>query len=329
MSFIYRHDKIINMLYRLTPRRYKGKIEELIRFSGGKKSPSHFFHTSLIISLAIGLVMGIIVRSYFAYIFPLVFFVTFLFFHGTLYLAVERRSRFVENILPDALQLVAANIKSGFIPSRALVLSARKEFGPLSDAIKNVGKEMMTGKSLQESMGEMTKTIKSEVLETTVTLVTKGVRAGGQLVSLFEETAIDIRRKESIKKEVRANIMMYAIFIGFAGCVGAPVLYALSGFLVSTISRLGAMISVPEDVVSKMPLHIKFGVGVSPEFLFMFSITAIVITSVFGGLIIGLISSGKEKDGIKYIPILAITSLAIFFITGFVIQMMFGGLVPG
>ncbi|MCX6815181.1 MAG: type II secretion system F family protein [Candidatus Aenigmarchaeota archaeon] len=316
-------------MYRLMPRRYKGKIQELITFSGGKRTPAHFFHSSLIISLSVGLVMGIILRNYFAYIFPLVFFATFLFSHGLLYLAVERRTKYVENILPDALQLVAANIKSGFIPSRALVLSARKEFGPLSEGIKNVGKEMMTGKSLQESMGEMTKTIKSEVLETTVTLVTKGVRAGGQLVSLFEETAIDIRRKEVIKKEVRANIMMYAIFIGFAGCVGAPILYALSGFLVSTISRLGTMISIPEEVVSKMPLHMKFGVGISPEFLFLFSITAILITAIFGGLIIGLISSGKEKDGIKYIPILTIASLAIFFVTGFIIKMMFGGLVPG
>jgi Flp pilus assembly protein TadB len=315
-------------MYRLMPRRYKGKIQELITFSGGKRSPSHFFYTSVIISLAIGLVMGIIVRNYFAYIFPLVFLATFLFFHGLLYLAVERRTRYVESILPDALQLVAANIKSGFIPSRALVLSARKEFGPLSEGIKNVGKEMMTGKSLQESMGEMTKTIKSEVLETTVTLVTKGVRAGGQLVSLFEETAIDIRRKEVIKKEVRANIMMYAIFIGFAGCMGAPILYALSGFLVGTISTLGRAVSVPAEATAKMPLKMNFGIGISAEFLLIFSVLAILITTIFGGLIIGLISSGKEKDGIKWIPILAITSLAVFFITGFMINMMFGSLIP-
>jgi len=315
-------------MYRLMPRRYQGKIQELITFSGGKRSPAHFFHTSLIISLAIGLVMGIIVRNYFAYIFPLVFLATFLFFHGLLYLAVERRTRYVESILPDALQLVAANIKSGFIPSRALVLSARKEFGPLSEAIKNVGKEMMTGKSLQESMGEMTKNIKSEVLETTVTLVTKGVRAGGQLVSLFEETAIDIRRKESIKKEVRANIMMYAIFIGFAGCIGAPILYALSGFLVSTISTLGQTVSVSAEATAKMPLKMNFGIGISSEFLLIFSVAAILITTIFGGLIIGLISSGKEKDGIKYIPILAIASLAVFFVTGFMINMMFGSLIP-
>lgn len=316
------------MIFRITPRRYQNKIQELITYSGNRRSPGHFFNTSLIMSLVAALVMGVIVKQHFSIIFALVFVAVFAFMHGTLYLAVERRTKFVENILPDALQLVAANIKSGFIPSSALVLSARKEFGPLSDAIKNVGKEMMTGKSLQESMGEMTKNIKSDVLETTVTLVTKGIKAGGQLVALFEETALDIRRKESIKKEVRANIMMYAIFIGFAGCVGAPVLYALSGFLVGTISRLGGMVSVPDDVMSKMPLHMKFGIGISPDFLFLFSITAILITAIFGGLIIGLISSGKEKEGIRYIPILVIVSLAVFFVSGFLITLMFGSMMP-
>jgi len=316
------------MLIRLMPRRYQGKIQELLTYSGNRKSPDHFFTTALITSLAIGLVAAVIVPKYLGVMFAAVFISVFAFMHGMLYLAVERRTRYVENILPDALQLVAANIKSGFIPSRALVLSARKEFGPLSDAIKNVGKEMMTGKSLQESMGEMTKTIKSEVLETTVTLVTKGIKAGGQLVALFEETALDIRRKEVIKKEVRANIMMYAIFIGFAGCVGAPVLYALSGFLIGTITRLGGMVSISDEVTSKMPLHMKFGIGISPDFLFLFSVIAIVITSVFGGLIIGLISSGKEKDGIRYVPILVIISLTVYFVAGLMINMMFGSMIP-
>jgi len=315
-------------MYRFMPIRYKKKIEELLLFSGSKRTPSHFFSTSLIMSIIVALILAMLGQKYFWILLPTLFLSVFGFFHGMLYLAVERRTRFVENILPDALQLVAANIKSGFIPSRALMLSARKEFGPLSEAIKNVGKEMMTGESLQDSMKEMTKTIKSDVLETTVNLLTKGIRAGGQLVSLFEETAIDIRRKEAIKKEVRANIMMYAIFIGFAGCVGAPILYALSGFLVGTISRLGGMANVPADVSSKMPLHMKFGTGISPDFLFIFSIIAILITTIFGGLIIGLISSGKEKDGIKYIPILVALSLAIFFITGFMINAMFGSMLP-
>jgi hypothetical protein len=122
--------------------------------------------------------------------------------------------------------------------------------------------------------------------------------------------------------------MMYGIFIGFAACLGAPILYALSGFLVSMISRLGGMVSIPAESSSRMPLKLNFGASISPEFLFIFCITAIVLTTVFGSLIIGLIGSGKERDGIKYIPVLMITALAVYFISSFMINMMFGGLIP-
>ncbi len=307
---------------------YKKKIGELIRYSGSRNRPGQFLIKTLVFGLCSGTLLGIIFRTSFLYAFLAGFFAVFILFHGFLILAVDKRTKFVEKVLPDALQLMAANIKSGFIPSRALLLSARKEFGPLSEAIKRSGKEMMTGKSLEESLREITRNIKSEVLEITIGLIIRGIKSGGQLVSLFEETAIDIRRKESIKKDVKANILMYSIFIGFAACVGAPALYALSGYLVSTISGLGNAVQLPETYTSRMPL-MKFGsVAISEDFLFMFSVAAIIITTFFGGLIIGLIDSGRERAGIKYVPVMMAIALVVFFVARIVVSSMFGALVP-
>ncbi|MBU1977460.1 MAG: hypothetical protein KKA62_05915 [Nanoarchaeota archaeon] len=152
-------------MYRLLPSGYRKRLDEWLRYSGSKKHPESFVKTALIISIIVAMGASLILSNYAIYLFPVSFIATFLMMHGFLILAVEKRSAFVESILPDALQLVAANIKSGFIPSRALILSARKEFGPLSDAIKNVGKEVMTGKPLTEAMNEMTKTIKKNNLK--------------------------------------------------------------------------------------------------------------------------------------------------------------------
>jgi archaellum biogenesis protein FlaJ (TadC family) len=316
------------MLEKILPHAYLEKIEDMLIYSGSKKDPENFIEKAVLVSLAAGLGAALLFQSFFLIAFGVAFIFVFLMMHGFLILAVEKRSHFVESILPDALQLMAANIKSGFIPSRAMLLSARKEFGPLSDAIKQAGKEMMTGKSLQEALSTIPKTIKSTVLDNTISLIIRGVRSGGQLVSLFEETAIDIRRKESIKKEVKANILMYGIFIGFAGCVGAPALYALSSYLVTTISRLGAVAQVPEDFQSRLPL-MKFGqIDISGDFLLWFSIAAIVITTLFGGLIIGIIDSGKEKSGIKYMPIMMLIGLAVFFVGRILVTSMFGTLIP-
>jgi len=315
-------------MYRIMPRAYKEKIQELLVFSGSKKTPHGFVNYTFAISLTLGFLIALLVPAYFFLIWLIVFGGFFGLFHGFVWLAVDKRSGSVEKVLPDALQLMAANIKSGFIPSRALMLSARKEFGPLSDGIKNAGKEMITGKSLHESLDEIPKTIRSDSLKTTINLIKQGIRGGGKLVSLFEETANDIRRKESIKKEVKANILMYGIFIGFAACIGSPVLYAMSSYLVGAISQIGSLMEIPEQFAAQVPMNFNV-ISISPSFLLLFSILAIIITTFFGSILIGLIGTGKEKSGIKYIPILMGLALLIFFVTKFFIGNVFMVMVPG
>jgi archaellum biogenesis protein FlaJ (TadC family) len=313
-------------MYSVMPRIYKKKLKELMIFSGSKTREPAFCNNSFAVSILAGFVPAILLRM--LWLWPVISVSLFALFHGFLILAVDKRTKFVETILPDALQIMAANIRSGFIPSRAILLSARKEFGPLSEGIKNMGKEMLTGRSFQDSLDELTKTVKSEILERTVILLKKGTMAGGQLVSLFDETAQDMRRRETISKEVKANILMYAIFIGFAACAGAPLLYGLSTYLVTTIAKMGSVMDVPTDYTSKLPL-MKFGLDISPDFLIWFSIAAILITTVFGGMLIGIINTGKEKSGIKYIPIMLAISMTVFFVTRIAVAGVFNSIIPG
>jgi len=311
-------------MYRIMPERYRKWVEEMMRYTGSTKDPKYFVNYTFVMSFGVGFVAGIIVRDYFLLIWPAVTVSLFALFHGFLVLAVDKRTKYVETILPDALQLMAANSRAGYIPSRALLLSARKEFGPLSEAIRRVGKEILTGKPLEYALNEIRMYIKSELLDRTIRFIIEGTKGGGQFAALLEENADDIRRIHALKKEVKANIVMYTIFIGFAGCVGAPILYALSSFLVNTISKFRGLSEIPETTTFQVPLMKFGGFELSENFLFMFSIVAILLTTVFGGLIIGLITSGKEKAGIRYIPMLVVTSFAIFFLVNMVIKSMFG-----
>ncbi|MBL7160268.1 MAG: type II secretion system F family protein [Candidatus Aenigmarchaeota archaeon] len=316
------------MIYRAMPERYKRKVKEMLENAGSKKSPKGFTNASFIISILLGLVIGFFTGELFLLVFVLVFAGIFSLLHGLVFLAIERRAHFAESILPDALQLMAANSRAGHIPSRALMLSARKEFGPLSDAIKKAGKEMITGKSLEESFMIIPRYIRSNILKRSMQLIISGTRSGGQFAELLEQNAEDIRRKQGITKEVRANVTMYVIFIGFAGCVGAPVLYALSTFLTVTISKLGSAATFTEEASSQVSFLQFSGIAVSPEFLFFFSLAAVLITTFFGGIIIGSIASGSEKAGAKYVPIFMIVGLLVFFAAQAFIQTSFGSLIP-
>ncbi|MCK5023129.1 MAG: type II secretion system F family protein [Candidatus Aenigmarchaeota archaeon] len=316
------------MIYRFFPRSYRESVRARLKMAGMKTTNEKFINNAVIISLIIAAVITIIVKIQPLFVFTGSFGAAFFFMNAYITLVIDKRKLFVETVLPDALELMAANIRAGFIPSKALLLSARDEFGPLAEAIRNSGKEIMTGKSLTEGMMEIPKYIKSEILERAIILISEGATSGGQLVSLLEENAIDIRRRQAMEKEVKANIIMYGIFIVFAGVLGAPVLYALSLYLISTLTALGGSEISSADVMSSGVPFFKGGVEISPDFLFIFSIVSIIVTTFFSGIIIGLIDSGKEKGGIKYIPIFMIIGISVFLIANFVIGSMFSAFMP-
>ncbi|UCD03324.1 MAG: type II secretion system F family protein [Candidatus Aenigmatarchaeota archaeon] len=313
----------------LVPKFYESWVKRQLWFSGSERGPRKTILTMIIMSLIISVASGAVFRTYAVYLVPGVFLIIFGVLNAMLILSVDRRGRFVDEILPDALLLLSANIRAGYIPSRALILSARKEFGPLSVAIRKAGKEIMTGASIEEGMKEIPERIRSQDLIRTIKLIIEGIKGGGQIVTLLEENAIDIRRRQAIRKEIKANIMMYAIFIAFAGCLGAPGLYALSGYLTSTTSSLSPDIAGSAQISDKVAFIQMGGVQISEEFLFQFSIAAILITTIFGGLILGLINSGREKDGLKYAPILSVIAILVFFAANFAINLMFSAMLPG
>jgi len=310
-------------MLRLMPGRYRLKLEEWHRYAGWKK-PATFFRGALTLSLAAAVLAALTGNMLLA---PLAFAGVFALFHGMLLLAVEKRTAFAERVLPDALQLMAANSRAGYIPSQAFLMSARDEFGPLSEAIRTAGKELVTGQNMEEALGTVTRSIHSDALEHTMQMIAEGIKSGGNFSSLLEETANDIRRTQILKKEMKANVMMYVIFIFFAGCLGGPILYSLSAFLITTISSIGANTNVPA-VAMKTPF-LKLGtVSVPMEFLQVFSLVAISITTIFSGLIIAMISTGRGRTGIKYMPIFFAIAMIVYFASGIMIQSMFGSMIP-
>lgn len=316
------------MIYRFFPKSYREHVRKRLGLAGMSKTNESFINYSFLISFIIAAVITVAARVYAPFVFIVVFAGVFMLFNAYLTLAIDKRRNFVESVLPDALELMAANIRAGFIPSKALLLSARSEFGPLAEAIKKSGKEILTGKSLTDGLNEIPRYIKSEILERAINLISEGSISGGQLVSLLEENATDIRRKQAIKKEIKANIIMYGIFIVFAGVLAAPVLYALSIYLISTLTSLGATSIATSEVMSSISFF-RGGVDISIDFIFGFSIVSIIVTTFFSGVIIGLIDTGKEKGGVKYIPVFMIIALLVFLLANYSISSMFSTFMPG
>ncbi|MFH1641411.1 MAG: type II secretion system F family protein [Nanoarchaeota archaeon] len=311
------------------PKKLRGKYVQLLRFSNIKINPDRFVG----FLIAFGLLLSFVVVFYssFALKLPVVvsfigFFVLFeVIVYFWLLLRADSKAKFVEQILPDLLQLMASNLRAGLTTDKALLLSARPEFGFFREEINKVGKKVTMGSEISDALVEMSINIKSEKLSKTVELIVSGLSSGGELASLLEQTAHNLRKEGIIDSRIRANVMMYVILIFAAVCFGSPVLFGLSTFLVEVMTTMLGTIQLPDSSSTSLPISFS-EVTIDPAFVVQFSVVFLITSSILGSLILGLISKGKEREGIRYVPIVIAVSLAVFFIARIVISSLLGGL---
>ncbi len=315
------------------PKKLREAYTRLLDYSNIKVNTDRFLGFILMFGFGLALVASINLKLFFGWNPFLAFFGMFFLFELIVYLwlvlSTDAKGKFVESVLPDALQLMASNLRAGFTTDRALLLAARPEFGPLQEEINRIGKEITTGTDIDDALLDMTNRIKSENLEKTMLLIVTGLRAGGELAPLLEQTAENLRARKQVERRIVSSISTYIIFIFAAIAFGAPLLFGLSSFLVEVLNNIMSNIDLSgtEGVASAaVPLKLSAETLIDPSFVIMYAIISLIALSVLGSLVLGLISKGKEKEGVRYIPILIAVSLSVFFLARFVVKKLLGGL---
>lgn len=242
-------------------------------------------------------------------------------------IAAERRKNEMENVLPDALLLVSANLKSGLSIEKAFLLSARDEFGPLAEELRQTAMEMFGGKPVDDALTEMEGRIKSELFKETLKLLVDGIQSGGNTAELLESSADDIRASLELQEEISSNIRMYTIFILMAAMIGAPLLFSISVYMSETTANMWSGVNMQEMTqAGGTGFSMEFSKpDVDTDFLSDFSLMAIIAINFFAGLIISEIKNANIKEGAKYIPVLITISVTLFFI----MKSTIGGAVGG
>ncbi len=268
---------------------------------------------NIFLALVVGALIGTIKQSILASAIWFVGTVIILSFYQIMKLKLDEYSRIkkMENAFPDFLQLMASNLRAGMPTDHALLMSARKEFDPLDKEITKLGKELMTGKDIESAIFDMGQRTHSQKIQRTVSLILSGLKSGGNIAVLLEETASNARERYFIQKRAASNVLMYVIFIFAAITIGAPGLFGLSTVLVEVLTNV--LSTIPEVQASvNLPFTLS-KIDISVSFVIYFSVAFLIAIDFIGAFVLGLVTKGEEKEGVKYIiPILSV-SLAIFF----------------
>ncbi|MBD3208885.1 type II secretion system F family protein [Candidatus Woesearchaeota archaeon] len=241
---------------------------------------------------------------------------------------IFNRTLELEEVLPDFLQLVSANISAGMPVDRALWFAVRPRFGILAKEIEDVAKSTISGEDLSSALQRFTRRYDSKVLRRSINLLLEGMDSGGEMAGLLNKIALNIQETRILKKEMAANVMTYAIFIGFATVVAAPVLFGLSGQLLVIIQKIMGLLAVEGGTggAGFFTLSLE-GDSITVGDFRIFSVATLFVTSLFSAFIISIIRKGTVKEGARFIPVFVLATLALYFVASWILSVLLGGLV--
>ncbi len=229
---------------------------------------------------------------------------------------IEERKTRIEKILPDALHIMAANVRTGAPPMVALRMTARPEFGPLEEEIKYVTTKALGTESFTDAMNEMSKRIPSDIFARTISLIAASLKAGGKLAQLLESVAEDIRETQELKTELLTNSNLYVLFIAFTVSIGTPLLLAVSSHFTSMVSELqkAPIAATLGEEAGVAGIGMVISTPFTSEFVENAGYAIIVLTNLLAAALIGAIREGRETTGLKYAPVMIIVSYTTYFV---------------
>ncbi|MEM5821283.1 MAG: type II secretion system F family protein [Candidatus Aenigmatarchaeota archaeon] len=308
---------------KIFPKSYVRWIKEKLDYLDLKIDENSFITTQLYFSLIIASLTLFIFKN--LLIFILSFLVGFIFFIFLLYLSYENSKKQVEYILPEFISLLSSNLKSGMTLEAAIVSSCRKEFGLVDKIFRRIGKEVYSGKPIEEVLDRYSQKYKIDVLQRFLYILKEGIKKGSKISDLLFEISEDLRTRNVLKKELSAIVNLYVMFIFFAAAFGMPVLFGITTYFVQTIQTIA-----PKEFEAKMPINIPLsfkGINIDVNFMRNFAIIMIFITSLFSSMMLGALKEGNEKVGLKYFPLIFTIAILLFFALQFVISQIMGFLV--
>ncbi|HLC74177.1 MAG TPA: type II secretion system F family protein [Candidatus Nanoarchaeia archaeon] len=282
------------------------------------------FLIQLAVALVLGIIIGIFKKSTLLSGLWVIGIVGILVLYSATKVKLEYYARIkkMENNFPDFLQIMASNLRAGMPTDQALLMSARKELDPLDKEIAKLGKELMTGINIEAAMIAFGERTHSQKIKRTISLILSGIKSGGNIATLLEETAARTRERYFIQKRASSNVLMYVIFIFAALTVGAPGLFGLSTVLVGVLTDILSTIPVTQTATS-LPFTLS-AIDLPISFIVYFSIVFIIAIDILGAFILGLVTKGEEREGVKYVVPLIVLSLTVFFSIRFILLEYFG-----
>ena len=244
---------------------------------------------------------------------------------------VYKRTKEIEDNLPEFLVLVSTNLKGGLSLEKSLWAAIRPEFGLLSEEMTIVSKRVMTGNDLTEALESFAYKYDAPRVRRNLSLIIGEIQTGGKIVTVIDKVIENMRKTKALKTEMSSSTLSYMIFIGAVVVVISPALFALAfrllQIIISFTESLGSSMSSGGGGVGGMSMSLDFNVQIDVADFRTFSVMALGTIGICSSMIISIIEKGDIKGGLKYIPAFSIMSIVLYFVFMVALEAVFGNMI--
>ncbi|MFH0817078.1 MAG: type II secretion system F family protein [Candidatus Micrarchaeota archaeon] len=346
--------RYFEMLTQVAPKQM-ASLKKMLIYADISLSPPAFLLTALFESLVLGAIASNVLPGWFgldsasSFVIGLVGGIITAW--GALVVMADRKTKDIEENLPDTLLLIASNVRAGETIDWAMTSALRHAYGPIRAEFDKTARELASGLSIEESFNNLAERNQSSILRNVVDLMLFGMQSGGNMSDLLTDISFEIRMTQTLQKEVEAQVAVYRAFFIMIILFIAPILLAistnfllvtksfgerLSGDLGSVAAASSSPMGMQSGLVGQLLVKIQQGqIGgqISVQDMYIFSYSLCVLSSVVASVLLGVISRGEAKAGLRYIPVFVIVSVLIYYYSNQVVfgimNEMFGGLLTG
>lgn len=118
--------------------------------------------------------------------------------------AGNRRMRKIEEQLPDALNLLASGLRTGWGLQQAIDMAVTEGGPPIAEEFRRVQIEARLGIPVERALGHMADRLGSKVFEWAVTAISIQREVGGNLAEVLDSVARTVRERDAVKRQIDA-----------------------------------------------------------------------------------------------------------------------------
>jgi len=214
-----------------------------------------------------------------------------------------RKVRKYEQDFTDFLFELSELVRGGIDPVKATITLSQGSLGSITRPVQVVAKQMEIGFTFEQAMRNLAASLKSTLVDKYIDLVIQASYSGGAVANLIQRASADMSQFLNIEKEKRAGLSQYSLILYAAQVI----LIALSAILVvQFLPSLKAITNLGTSAYAGSLLG-NSDIGSVPLERDLYLL--VVVNGFMGGLVIGKISEGKVKHGLKHGLILIVIAL--------------------